>query len=69
MEVLVRIPSSIFRPNELTLRLFRGHKFQLTDIHLSKEQMETLRGQYDELGSQALEKLQVIFAKQRVHDK
>ena len=62
MQILV----SFILLNDADYRALRGYEFHLVDKHLSKEEMDVLRGQYDELGSAALVRLLAIFAKQKV---
>lgn len=49
----------------MTTRKFGNYRFEWTDLHLAREETDPLRYEYDELGSEVVEKLQEIAKKQK----
>ena len=49
-----------FRRRDANTRTVYGYTFQLTEDHLTREEMEPMKHSYDLLGEQALERLNII---------
>ena len=49
----------------MVTRKFGNYQFQWTELHLPREETDPLRYEYDELGSEVVEKLQEIAKKQK----